>query len=136
MDFEVSIWKYQSGEEQEGDDEGCSLSDVWESRTCIQIPWWGKCYSHCLFAPRSRNSLQYSLKPVIKTTLSFSTQKFIEPLCKHHKTLPHLASEVENYYPHFSQERCRERLRQTPKSHRESVTEVGTEISYELLFTD
>lgn len=41
MDFEVFVGKYPSGEEREGGDEGYSLSDVWESRECIQIPWWG-----------------------------------------------------------------------------------------------
>lgn len=42
MDFEASIWKYVSGEERKGDDEGYSSSDVWESRKCIQTPCWGK----------------------------------------------------------------------------------------------
>lgn len=41
MDFEVSIWKYQPGEKQEGNDEGYNLSDVQESRRCIPVPRWG-----------------------------------------------------------------------------------------------
>lgn len=63
--------------------------------------------------------------------LSFSTEKCTKPLCKHHKTLHHLASEVENYYPGFSLGKTdtqRDKLA-PPKSHRGSATEVGTEIS-------
>ena len=82
-----------------------------------------KCDSHYLFASRSRNSLQHSLKPAIKTTLSSAAEKFIKPHCKHNKTLPHLASEVEVTTAICPQERqmWRERLKQLLQSPREHL---------------
>lgn len=56
-----------------------------------------KCYSQYLSA--SCNSFLYSLKPVIKTMLVFSTE--ISP-STNTTALPHLASEAENHYPHLS----------------------------------
>lgn len=59
-----------------------------------------KCYSQYLFA--LCNSLLYRLKPVIKTMLFFSTEKKILSPSANTTALPHLASEAENHYPHFS----------------------------------